>query len=136
LLVAVIKFGKDGTVSCGKQELERAHRRWRSEEVEKARSEQERCVTRVAQASKFLMTKSSYASYARNKLHWRSVWNWVLSHADTVKQLYESLAQLDRLVEDHRAYEAECDRVSALFCSVLLISGVSLTSQCFLLFHE
>jgi uncharacterized protein (DUF3084 family) len=135
LLTAGIKFGKDGTVSGGKQELERADRRWCSEEMEKARNERERCIARVAQASKSLMSNDQ-VKLRELRAQLTSLEKRVqlgsASHADTVKQLYKSLAQLDRLVENHRAFVAECNRVSALLSNALL-SGVSLTSQCLLL---
>jgi chromosome segregation ATPase len=137
LLVAGFKFGKDGTVSGGKQELERADQRWRSEKMQKAHSERERCIAGVAQASKQIAHYEVKLRELRAQLTSleKRVELGSASRANTVKQLYESLAQLDRLVEDHRASEAECDRVSALL-SNLLLSGVSLTSQCFLLFRE
>jgi multidrug resistance efflux pump len=85
--------------------------------MEKARSERERCIARVAQASKQIahdQVKLRKICAQLTSLEKR-VELGSASHADTVERLYESLAQLDRLVEDHRASEAECDRVSAFF---------------------
>jgi multidrug resistance efflux pump len=85
--------------------------------MEKARSERERCIARVAQASKQIAHDQVKLRELRAQLTSleKRVELGSVSHADTAKQLYESIVQLDRLVEDHRASEAECDRVSVLF---------------------